>query len=517
MNVFVSFLKFIIILLALAVCVGLVLIGSMVIFPSFSLFGLHYVSGDTRTVGYYYDLTGSMEGSENNLTQWNEVDKVLIQTENWDVSVRAATEDDTLRTDNSIDTIVRRNYRGFATNEVSTAELSGYTFEQRADGYYMIVSMTEPTGLISRTNTSVRMMLDSNLLADKDLIIETNGGSVTIGNTPSDDSVTTNIGSLTINSQNGYVELNDITVADSIIINKESGNLDVNKDLSCDMSLSISSGFGRADFNNVGSASNPNDLIINGLCNSTINFNTVYGNLMIEGNGGYVIGTDVEGVLYVDAETCDVRVNEVNGMISFSNNDGSLTVEDANDSVVANISGNGSIDIENLIGKSILTTGSGNIAVNNVNADISVKSNSGRIELTNAQNRQINYIIETTDSEVILNDINGAVNFNVVNKGQARVNVIYQELKGENTFVTHSGAVEITFKKPNYAFLLKDWQTSNSVSFKLSNFEEYSVNNSADNETYKSGVNIGGYTGQSDALSISSVSGNISVEQQLNN
>ena len=521
MNVFVSILKILIIILAIGVAAVVLLMGAMVIFPGFSLFGIHYVSGDSRSMGYYYDVTATDADGVNNVEQWAAVDKVLIVTDSWDISLRAVTENDTPYNEVGIETIVRRNYRGFATNDVSTAEFSGYTFEERSDGYYMIMTMTEPTGFISKTNASVSVLLNSSLLADKDLIIQTNGGKVTLGNKVEEGSVTTSIENLEINSSGGEVDLRDVTISNMLTVNKKSGNLYVTKDLNCGVELNIASGYGRAEFLNIGTESSSKDLIIQNLYNSTILFDTIYGNFSLDGSGGYVVGDCVQGAVLVNAQTCDVRITDVNGVIDFTNRDGSLTVKNANSNVFTTITnGDGSVNITNLLAESNIATDSGAVNIEQVNSNISVKSNSGRIQLTNAEGRQINYVIEATDSEVILNDVNGSVNFNTLNRGRASIKVTYQALIGSNNFVTQSGAIDITFIPANYAFLLQGWSTANSVSFKLSNFEEYTINNNLDREDYANGIAIGGYNPATDGektLTLISNTGAIKVEQLLNN
>lgn len=507
MNFLVNILKIIIVLALIAVAGVFIAMGAMVLFPSFSLFGIHYVSGDSQKTAYYYDITDTENGLA---SKWASVDTVLIETDGWNVNIST----DVDYTEKGFDIWVSRSYRGFATNPVSTAEFSGYKFEERAEGTYMYVYMTEPTGLISKSDAVVDVRVGANVLAGKKLEIKTNSGIVTVGESVTDRSTTLNIKDLAINSTNGLVKIRDVNVIDNLVVEKESGEVKVSTDLTCDVNLDIKSGYGNAEFLSIGSDLSENSLVINKMFNSGIYFDDIYGDLLITADGGYVKGNKVNNSVLVNAKTCKLILNEVGGMTSFTNSEGSLEVKKALGGVTAQITnGNGSINIEELKGTttSKLETRNGEIKVQNVYCDVNVKSVSGKINLTNATDELVNFVIESNDSEVVLNDVNGSVKFTTLNKGKARVSATYVNLLGENKFITQTGVIDVKFTNANHKFLFKEWQTANKVNIKLSNLEEYDSNNSLTDERYKSGVKIGGYTGTENNLSLISVSGAINV------
>jgi len=71
--------------------------------------------------------------------------------------------------------------------------------EERAEGTYMYVYMTEPTGLISKSDAVVDVRVGANVLAGKKSEIKTNSGIVTVGESVTDRSTTLNIKDLCYN------------------------------------------------------------------------------------------------------------------------------------------------------------------------------------------------------------------------------------------------------------------------------------------------------------------------------
>ena len=506
MNVFANILKVIIILLALAVVVVVLLLGAMVLFPSFSVFGIHYVNGDDKIMYSYYDIE-----HPDNVERWGSVDTFCIETGSWDVYVYSNEVTKTTHTAKGLDADLTRKYSGFANNNVSVAALSNYVFETKKDGNYLTLSTTEPTGWYSRYDCAVYVYVDVDTLADKTLLIKTNSGKVTIGEEITDRSHTLNIQRLDVVANGGSTVVCDVDVADGVNIQKASGDITIRPSLTCDVKLGISSGLGNISVADVGSETEKSSLVIDKLHNNGVTFKTIYGDLMVNASTGIINGSCVMGNVVFDGVNCSLSLDSVYQKLYFNSVDGSLKVNKNANIVMADVTGSGSVAVSNLNGQSILETTNGSINVKSACADLTARSVNGNITITNGKDCEVDYFVEAGNGLVTVNEINGSINFNTLNNGRAQFHGSFDRLIGNNVVKTYSGEINIDMLDAGYGFLLKEWQTTTTVYFKLSGFEDFSTKKSADNEAYKNGVKIGGYTGTGDTLTVLSTVGKLRV------
>lgn len=505
MNVFINILKILIVLLSLAVVAAVIMLGAMVLFPTFTIFGIHYVNGDNKIVYSYYDVQ-----DEANLAQWSSVDTLSITSDSWDIYVYSNKVTKDAHTSAGIDAILTRNYNGFANNNVTEPTISQYVFETKKDGNYLSLHTTEPTGWLNRTDCALYVYLDVDTLKSKRLLITTNTGKVVLGEAIAERSNTLNIQSVDIVTNGGNSYVNDVNISSNLKINKGSGNINVNPQLNCDVELAITRGLGNIYTNTIGSETTDKSLVINGLYNSGANIGDIYGDLMVKANAGLIKAGKVTNSVVFDGANCSLNIASVGGNLYFNSTDGSLNVGDA-EAVIAEAKGNGNINVKNLHAESTISTVGGSVRVENVFANINVTTVNGNITLNNEANSKVDFIVETTNGVANITNVNGSVHFNTNNNGRASFVGSYHRLIGENVINTISGEIKIDMLNAGYGFLFRDWATSTNVYFKLSGFEEFGIQKSASDEKYKQGVKIGGYAGSNDTLSISSNFGKLRV------
>ncbi len=505
MNVFTNILKILIVLLALGLVGCILMLAVMVLFPGVSLFGIHFISGDNKIVYSYYDVTDSA-----NFAEWSKVDVVVINTDSWNVRVYSVNSTKENRTSNGIDARLSRNYSGFSQNDVTEATISEFTFEEKSGVNYMTISTVEPSGWFSRFDCTLSIYLGENTMQDKKLLITTNSGNVILGEEMTDRNTNLNFKEVEIVANSGTSTVDKVSVTDTLKITKGSGDINVKTPLLCDVQVAIKSGLGNISLNTIGSESVKKSLVIDELHNCGVYFGDIFGDMIVNANTGVVKGDKITGTVVFDGINCKLIVNEVNKNLFFNNKDGSLYVDTAN-VVIANVTGKGGVKIVNLNGKSVLETANGDVNVESVSANLNVSTINGNITLNNGENKTINYVVESTNGAVSIKNVNGSVRFTTNNNGRASYSGSFEKLVGENVIKTYSGEINIDMLNAGYGFLLKDWSTKSSVYFKLSALEEFSVKNSADDDNYKDGVRIGGYTGTTDTLSISSNAGKLRV------
>ncbi len=505
MNVFVNLLKILIVLLSIAVVAIVIMLGLMVLVPSVSLFGIHFVNGDNKVVFNYYDIK-----SAEHMAEWANIDTVSITTDSWDIYVYPVDKTEHAHTKNGIDARLYRNYSGFSNNAVSEATISDYIVEDKADGKHLSISTIEPTGWFSRFNCALYIYVGEDALANKQLLLTSKSGKIEVGDTIQNKSQTLEIKTLKMVTDSGNSYLNDVNVTSGVDIVKKSGNIYLNTDMNCDVELSITSGLGNIYTKAIGSVEKSRSIIIHELYNCGVELGNVYGSLMVNANWGSVKAGEVTGMVVFEGKSCNLNLDKVGGKMFFNSVDGSVSVNEAQ-ILVADISGNGSVSVNKLQGASAINSTTGAIEIQNVFKDIVATTTSGDITLNNATDATVNYVIESTNGNVTVTNVIGSVNFNVNNDGRSSFVGSYQKMIGENVIKTNSGEINISMLNAQYGFLFKEWATTTSVYFKLSGFEQFNVCKSADDDVYKNGVKIGGYTKNDDTLSIISNMGKLCV------
>ena len=518
MNVFVNILKILIILVAIVIGVALLLLAALVLFPGFSLFGLHYISGDGKTVGHYINLDSTAE--ENYVQEWNNTNTVSIITTDWDIEVRPV--DKNSENNYMVDTITAlftHRYNGFVYGDVNEPSLKTPRFVEQTDGSYTLVyEVAEPGGgWLSKTDTKLVILFDPEDFVGKNLDIQTRSGIVKIGNNlryeQTDDSsnskkvsVDFTSGDISVSDESGAVTIGDVNVNGEVRVDKNSGDFTSQVNLNENVFIDISGGFGKISLKNVGTSAGETGLILQEIHNSNITFDTVKGDLSFIGSGGLIRGENVEGTLSVDGGNCDVILTKVDGIINWNSTDGSLELKAASSNVLANCSGSGQINIESILGNANISTNSGAINLPDTKANVTAKSNGGAITI-NGSNNTATYDVSSRSGRVTLSNVCGNVIFNATDNGNASLDVSYISLQGENVLNSQTGEIKVTVgsKMP---FFLEGWSTNNSVNIDISACRS-NASKSADTE-FANGVAINGGS-VSNSLLITSISGSISI------
>ena len=523
MNVFVNILKILLILVAIVIGLGLILLAGLVIFPGFSLFGLHYVSGDTQKVGDYINLGQATESSPSYAEQWGRTSTVSINTLSWDIELCPVTEaNDNYYLPYSITALWSREYNGFVVGEVAEPEFTGGEFMENGDGtltlYYEV---REPDGgWISKVNTELLILFNASDFEGKDIVINTRSGTVKIGDrlryeTDENDqqtkvSTSFTSGDIDITNLSGNITICDVNVGGDVNIDKDSGDFVSQVDLNNNVFIDIDKGFGTVTLQDVGTRVGYTGLIFREINNSNITFGQVRGDLSFDGTGGLIRGESVDGLLSVRGGNCDVILEEVAGMIDWTSTDGSLELGTASGEVTARCTGSGHINIDVALGNLNIETNNGAIALPETRGNVTLDTNNGNIDVTGTQVSAV-YTITSRGGRTTLNNIYGTVNFTAKENGNASIDLHYVELRGENVINTQTGNITVTVGS-GMPFYLNNWSTNNSVDIEVSGC--HSENSKMENTEYAGGTAVSAGS-QSDSLTLISISGQISLTHAI--
>ncbi len=461
MNVFVNILKILIILVAIAVAVVVIMCAALVLFPGFSIFGLHYISGDNKPIGKEYNLV-------DNSAEWETVSTIWVKTNTWNIDIHPVTSGESeIFVNNCINARWTRLYNGFVFGEVKEPTFEGAKIVTVDGETRLLFEVAEPDGgWLSKNNTKLTILYDNNVFANKNLLIETNTGVIELGN---DINFATQ--KLTINSEKGAVTINKITAQNDLEIAKSTGDITVNCDINQNVKIDINSGYGRINMQNAGAI---DKAVVLGfdkpLNNVNVQFGDVTGDLEIKANGGLVRGGNVSGSLNVDVKSCDIYLENINGVSNYLGVDGIFKASKLNGVFDANITGNGRVELGETNGKSTIKTNNGEIKIESAKADVDATSQGGNINITGANNK-INLYIKNRNGNTVLDKIKGTVNFAITDKGRGAVTVNYANevgaIVGENVITTETGTIAINLNSAD-KFFYKKWSTNNKVNIELS-------------------------------------------------
>ncbi len=523
MNVFVNILKILLILVAIVIGVGLILLAALVIFPGFSLFGLHYVSGDTQKVGDYINLGEASDNFPSQINEWNKTTTISINTLSWDIELCPVTKaNDNYYLADSITALWTREYNGFVVGEVAEPEFTGGEFIENSDGtltlYYEV---REPDGgWISKVNTELLILFNPDDFAGKDIVINTRSGNVKLGDSlryetregDTKEKVSTSFtsGDLNITNLTGSITICDVDVSGEVTVDKDSGDFVTQVDLTNNVFVDIDKGFGTITLQDVGTRVGYTGLILEQINNANITFGRVKGDLSLRGTGGLIRGETVDGIMSIRGGNCDVILEEVAGRIDWESTDGSLDLGSAGGDVVAKCTGSGRITIDTVAGDVGIETNGGAITLAETRGDVILDTNNGEINVTGTQTIA-SYTVTSRGGKTTLDNIHGTVNFTAKENGNASLALNYVELVGENTINTQTGDINIKVGSKT-SFYLSNWSTNNSVNIDVSGCR--SSNSKMENTEYAGGVAIN--TGNiDDNLTLVSISGRISLTHEI--
>ncbi len=491
MNTSTNILRILIIVLIGALILGVLLLAAMVVIPGMSLFGVKFVSftGKAGDAGAP-DRRDIIEFNKNN---W---ETLVINTNAWEVEVRPfSNKGDSKyklsRSDDYLRMLFYSQYTGFMKVKEDGDEKASYTITYGAHldsggKQACIVTTKEPEALwMARSNAKVVILYDEGVMEGKDVYINTESGKVYLGSNLFEGKDQDKLGKVQIVSKNGHITVGNMDVTELLDISKESGGLECKTNMTGNMKLSISSGYGAIEVQNVGnpeSAENNISVDMHKIKNANMTFKTIYGNLQyIEGNSGLLRGEKVTGSLIINpTDNCVVKIDEVQKHVTFNSKSGSLYVSSVGGNIESEMSGNGQIHVKSLGGTSLIKAQGGKVALGEdfndskstsfigVKNTMNVSSVGGDIYIKSA-GESINYNIQSKNGFVELVDVNGTVNYKAIEDGKSHIKMNYVSLKGANTFSTNGGAVELIVPTSVPANLT--WQSEKETDIAVSGFQ----------------------------------------------
>ena len=452
MGVFGTIMKIIMIVLVAALAVFVILGAILMIFPSVSIFGLHYVTSDNREL-IFEELDESSYS-----TWWDEADVIRVETGGYDINVRVTTTGQTGENYNNNSVKINSAYKGFVWGDVweptysSTITDEKYLDDRTENVFY--VKMAEPTGgFLIRSETVLDLIVSSNALDDKTLEVVTNTGTITIGGDDiTDDSTKINTKELVIESQNGQVNLNNYSVEDALTVTKNSGNVKSLLDIPCTTTISITGGYGLVELENLGNEASQDTLVTMNTTNTHTVIKNIYGDFDFTAEGGLLEVENISGYANLVLGSCDCRVATVGNGLDANGGDGYLRIErvNGNSTLVRN---NGETTIGENTGWVNFSSANGSLTLSSCFGDVTATSTYGNIAITCKD--AFNITINNRHGNTNFTDAQGLVLINTStefdNRGTGTITGSFAEVLGQNIINAYAGNVNLTIPQNDFA------------------------------------------------------------------
>lgn len=477
MNGFWNVLKYVLVVLVVLIGAGLIALGCLILIPGVNLFGVGYVSYDQKILE---------KQIENSTVQ--SVDKIVIDSGRFDVNLDVVNTNQIINGANYLTCRLKRVLSGFVVGgeENKKVEIETNVTNDGATKILNIVVKQPEKAWLFPTTTELNLFVTKSLLDTKILEINTTSGTQNIGAKPiydSSNNVTNSfvkVGTLNLNNAEGAVNLGCVDIAQPLVVTKQKGDITSYLDLAVQTTISVSSGFGNVSLKNIGSSTNPQDLIIKDVWNASINANTVFGSVVAQNlTGGNIKIKELLGESDITNDYADFHIEKIKAPVKYTANDGLFEVNLVTGKLTINQKA-GNIRISELGTASNALThsinnGNAALVVSKLHDSVEIVSDSGEVNLTGCpeDDQRLTVKVTAKNSPVRIFKMDGNVNYDGL-AGNSPVFVEYVNFVGENIFKNKSGNIEVAMPYDKNPPMWISWETNKSANITLPNFESTS-------------------------------------------
>lgn len=536
MNAFLNVLKYGLVVVLVILAVFIIACGCLVLFPSVNLFGLSYVTYDSKPVLKQFNIVEE---------PYTTSDTIRVDAGVFDVKIEIVNTESITNGATHLNVIMERHLNGFAIGDTSD-KIVRLKEEQVQEGGKSILDLTitQPKkALLFNTNSFIKLLINKDLLKEKDLIIKTTTGGIEVAGKPvydeSNNNTTTfmEFKSLAVETDKGAITLGCATYNSPINIVQNSGNIKALVDLNVSATISQKTGFGNITLQNVGAAGNPQNLVVDNIYNSTVKVNTVYGDFLgkdVQG-GNFKIDT-IKKDAVVNNDYADFQINNISGDLVYNAKEGALSIVKA--TAKANINHKDGIITIGQLGDNTkdithsINTEKASVKINKLYNSIAVSTTKGAVDITGEpfdENdpedpeddiRPVTINVVSQDGEIKLKEVFGNVIYKC-ESGSSSIAIEYDDMVDGSTLLNQSGAINVLMPYNKIIPMWLRWETNKSAKINLISYESTYKTSVADTAhvvmdgTTEKGISINGATNSTaQFLQIATRMGAISVNRK---
>ncbi|MCL2539877.1 MAG: hypothetical protein FWE53_00370 [Firmicutes bacterium] len=450
--------KYMLIVLGGIACLGIIGCAVLVIFPSATIFGVSYSSGNAAPI----------ENRHVNSGNFALADTVEFKTNGYGIRLREMRTEDNLPNEFDFGTRLYKQFAGFVYGDTRTPALStGYD----ADTKVFTFEVSEPVGFVNNTNTYLEVYLRStSLLASKTLLLTTTSGKVDIGLPITGSSKNLEIGNAIVNTGHGSTKFTNAIIKDKLTVNKTGGEITVDKNIGGTADILMSAGLTRITLLGVAesgkSTGSDFGLEINA-SNADIKVTKVWNDgFKLDAGGGLVNIAEINGDVSVDMTAgCELHITTIQGASSVAINGtgGALTIGEVNCDVVI-YKTSGSVTITKALGEVDIENVNGNITITEANKEVTAVSERGNINITGKDDKAFKITTTNNYGTTTIKKARGVVDAKIRTNGPGTINVEFLQVVGASEIQSNIGqitiSINISFAAAEPFYLIWDTQSA---------------------------------------------------------
>ena len=501
-------LKYLFILIIIAVLACSIMAGILFLFPNVSLFGFRFASGHKENVAIE---TNSV------------IKKVNIETNHFDIIIKPNSDENKNSSDNeNLRVVINNDYTGYSKNGLNNVQIKkvgtdefldsskfdNVSFAHFKNGDELTLVLNEPDGVISFGSSSVIVFLPENA-SGVEYNLKTNTGKISFEKNSYDETkvISTKNITLSVSSAFGSFSLDNASMQDGsdLTISNYIGRVEINSEKIGN--VKINSNSGNFTFKQIGyEGFDGGSLTVEGNNPYVRVTGTVFGSVTYTNvTTGFVeIGT-IKGDLIYESENGILRVNKILGSIETFNKSGETTIKQIGDGVVTPTSANiesesGAINLGTDDSKiyylSQVNTKTGKVVIKNLASSVSqnIQTTKGSVEIEFSEDaNQKDLKVSTESGSITLRKVYGNMNIKTGNSSK-----IYAEMlaiSNESSFVTDGGEIELVLPAPTtgenrkYKLEIMNKQ-KNKMNIKIGNFAKTEFDGEQDENQFYSFTQI---------------------------
>jgi len=444
----VQLLKYIGIVLAAVVCIGVLGCGVLVIFPSASIFGVSYSSGTKQVAIARYSTDANFAAAQT----------VEFKTNNYGIFLRERITEDYV-TDSQYGIGLHKMFSGFVYGDIKQPSLKT---TYNAATQTLTHELTEPVGLVNSTNTYLDVFINKNLFSGSKLLkFTTNGGTVNVGYTlPDKNPDTLNLRNVLVKTGSGSTNFYNAVINGNLTVDKTGGSITVQKDIGGDADIKMS-GITKIKLANVNGATRGLTIDAD---NANIEFGNVNKGFFFEGNGGLVKAGNINGAVSVETNGAEIRINKINNTGASSiidGTDGSLTIGEVSGLITVKQT-SGSVNITKALDKVNATTTRGNITIGEANAEVNLVSERGNITVNCNASKSFKIKTENKYGTTTIKGARSIVEASIKDNGSGKLNIEFLAVSGLSTIMANTGSITITIPKTPTPIFYLTWSVKSA-------------------------------------------------------
>ncbi len=475
MGIFGAIMKIVMIVLVSVLTVFIILGAILMIFPSVSIFGLHYIS-----CNYDSEMAEYLRSEESAQTKamWDNADFYRVETRGYDVLIRVKETGQRGETyqAGSLASVVNSSYKGFvwggdAYKPTYSSSIKENRYIEENGQNIFFVKMSEPDGFLVRSETLLTLVVETNTFADKKLEINTQGGNVTIGGDINNAEKLINTNNLKINAGTGTVTLANMSVSENLEITKKSGNIKSEKNIDAKTTITISEKYGLIELLDIGTAENPQKATIKTTNNTHTTIKNVYGGFEFKADRGLLEVDNITDFTDLNVGSCDSKIKNIQNGLNVVGGDGYVKIQDITGEATITMK-NGSVTLDKASKKVVFESENGGLKISDAGGDVYANTTRGNIDVNCAGNT-INLNINNKHGNTNFTGAKGQVLINTSSdfdaKGTGSITGTFTEISGNSSIFGYAGDINLTV--PQNSWLLSWRNVQGEVNIKMGDLD----------------------------------------------